>query len=480
MQWAMRILESDLTKIIVYNKVQQLLKICNQIGRVVRRMNMNEFNYMSAALELFAATVTAVMLVGCFLERKHRTKTGRFLLGVLIAHTAMLLVDAPIWLLLAEPAPENVVWVKILSFFVDTFLCALISLYTYCLTAYISERKKISYRYANIITALCGVTLLLWLISTFNGMYIYYDETGLDQTGPLYLLSQAFNIILPAMTMVLAFCNHDVLGWRDTWIMVLYGAIPVLSIPLQSFWAATPVCLATTVSLVLVYTLIHVEQAKREANIEKELAQKEIALSESNNSLVLSQIQPHFLYNALTSIYRLCDVKPEAAKEAVSNFSKYLRGNLDSIKQTKMISFADELKHLQAYLSLEKIRYDDDLDIKYDIKATEFFIPPLTVQPLLENAVNHGISDMPHGGCVTISTEEMPDRYEIRVSDNGVGFDPDTIPVDGRSHVGISNVRSRLNIMCHGTLDIKSAPGQGTVAIIQIPKGETANEYHSG
>ena len=194
---------------------------------------------------------------------------------------------------------------------------------------------------------------------------------------------------------------------------------------------------------------------------------------------MLSQIQPHFLYNALTSIYRLCDVKPEAAKEAVSNFSKYLRGNLDSIKQTKMISFADELHHLEAYLSLEKIRYDDDLDIKYDIKATEFFIPPLTVQPLVENAVNHGISDMPHGGCVTISTEEMPDRYEIRVRDNGVGFDPDTIPVDGRSHVGISNVRSRLNIMCNGTLDIKSAPGQGAVAIIQIPKGETANEYHS-
>lgn len=443
-------------------------------------MNMNELNYMSAALELFAATVTAVMLVGCFLERKHRTKTGKFLVWVLIAHTAMLLVDAPIWLLLAEPAPENVVWVKILSFFTNAFLCALISLYTYCLTAYISERKKISYRYAHLITALCGVTLLFWLISTFNGMYIYYDETGLDQTGPLYLLSQAFNIILPAMTMVLAFRNHDVLGWRNTWILVLYGAIPVLSIPLQFNWAVTPVCLATTVSLVLVYTLIHVEQAEREANIEKELAQKELALSESNNSLVLSQIQPHFLYNALTSIYRLCDVKPEAAKEAVSNFSKYLRGNLDSIKQKKMISFADELKHLQAYLALEKIRYDDYLEVRYDIKATEFFLPPLTVQPMVENAVNHGISDLPEGGCITISTNEEPDHYEIRISDNGVGFDPDTQPIDSRSHIGISNVRSRLDIMCRGTLEIISAHGKGTTAIIKIPKGGTADEDHCG
>ena len=442
-------------------------------------MKFNEFNYMSAALEIFAAAVTAVMLIGCFLERKHKTKSGKLFVWCLISQTAMLLVDAPIWILLANPKPENVIPIKILSFSSDAFLCVLISLYAYCLTEYINERKKISYGYTNLITVLCGISLVLWLINAFNGMYIYYDATGLDQTGPHYLLSQAFNVVLPAMTMVLAFRYHDVIGWRNTWIWVLYGLIPVLSIPVQVLWAVTPVCLATTVSLVLVYTLIHVEQAEREANIEKELAQKELALSESNNSLVLSQIQPHFLYNALTSIYRLCDVKPEAAKEAVSNFSKYLRGNLDSIKQTKMISFADELKHLQAYLSLEKIRYDDYLDIKYDIKATEFFIPPLTVQPLVENAVNYGISDLPEGGIVTISTEENDDFYEIRVSDNGVGFDPETVPEDGRSHLGIMNVRSRLNIMCHGTLDIKSAPGDGTVAIIQIPKGGATDEYHS-
>ena len=442
-------------------------------------MKFNEFNYMSAALEIFAAAVTAVMLIGCFLERKHKTKSGKLFVWCLISQTAMLLVDAPIWILLANPKPENVIPIKILSFSSDAFLCVLISLYAYCLTEYINERKKISYGYTNLITVLCGISLVLWLINAFNGMYIYYDATGLDQTGPHYLLSQAFNVVLPAMTMVLAFRYHDVIGWRNTWIWVLYGLIPVLSIPVQVLWAVTPVCLATTVSLVLVYTLIHVEQAEREANIEKELAQKELALSESNNSLVLSQIQPHFIYNALTSIYRLCDVKPEAAKEAVSNFSKYLRGNLDSIKQTKMISFADELKHLQAYLSLEKIRYDDYLDIKYDIKTTEFFIPPLTVQPLVENAVNHGISDLPGGGLVTISTEEKRDYYEIRVSDNGVGFDPETVPEDGRSHLGIMNVRSRLNIMCHGTLDIKSAPGDGTVAIIQIPKGGATDEYHS-
>lgn len=442
-------------------------------------MNMNEYNYTSAALELFAAIMTAMILFGYLLERKSAKNSSLFA-WCLVVNTAMLLSDAPIWVLLANPSPERVIPIKILSFFSDAFFCAIISLYAYCLTEHISERKKISYNYAHGITVFCGGALLLYFINIFNGMYIYYDETGLDKTGPMFFLSQAISVILPAMTMILALKHHSVLGWRKTWTMVLFGAIPVLSIPLQFYWAVTPVYLAVTVSLVLVYMLIRVEQAERSANIEKELIKKELALSESNNALVLSQIQPHFLYNALTSIYRLCDVKPEAAKEAVSNFSKYLRGNLDSIKQTEMISFAEELKHLQAYLALEKIRYGDYLKVEYNIEVAGFFIPPLTVQPLVENAVNHGVSDLPDGGVVTICTAETPDCYEIRVCDNGVGFNPDSVQSDGRTHVGISNVRSRLEIMCGGTLDITSDVGKGTTAIIKIPKGGTENERYSG
>lgn len=84
-------------------------------------MNMNEMNYMSAALEFFAAVVTAVMLVGCFLERQYRTKSGKLFVWCLLAHAGMLLVDVPIWLLLAEPQPENVLLIKILSFFRTAF-----------------------------------------------------------------------------------------------------------------------------------------------------------------------------------------------------------------------------------------------------------------------------------------------------------------------------------------------------------------------
>ena len=241
--------------------------------------------------------------------------------------------------------------------------------------------------------------------------------------------------------------------------------LPAAALIVQLFAYGVYLLLITTsVSIMTMFVLIMMAQVER-------YCEKERQVSNLQADILLSQIQPHFLYNALTAIYRLCDSKPQKAKEAVSEFAKYLRGNLDSLKQNAPIPFADEFNHIKAYLALEKIRYDDDLEVVYDIKASEFFIPALTVQPLIENAVNHGISDLPHGGTVTLSTREFPDYYEIRVSDNGIGFDPDKLPQDGKSHIGISNVRSRIEMMCHGRLDIVSEAGKGTTATITIPKG---------
>ena len=105
-------------------------------------MNMNEYNYTSAAVELCAAIVTAMMLFGYLLERKKSAKNSSLFAWCLVVNTAMLLSDAPIWVLLANPSPERVIPIKILSFFSDAFFCAIISLYAYCLTEHISEIKK--------------------------------------------------------------------------------------------------------------------------------------------------------------------------------------------------------------------------------------------------------------------------------------------------------------------------------------------------
>lgn len=189
-------------------------------------------------------------------------------------------------------------------------------------------------------------------------------------------------------------------------------------------------------------------------------------------SIMVSQIQPHFLYNSLTSIAQLCEKNPSKAKKATIEFSEYLRRNMNSLKEQTPVPFESELKHLETYLSLEKMRFGDELNVEYDIETTDFLIPSLTVQPLVENAVKHGVGMKEDGGTVTIATKEFEDRYEVIVSDDGVGFDTSKKPNDGRTHVGMENVRNRLKTMCNAVLNIESTVGKGTVATIKIPKEE--------
>ncbi|MGN0131549.1 MAG: sensor histidine kinase [Lachnospiraceae bacterium] len=203
---------------------------------------------------------------------------------------------------------------------------------------------------------------------------------------------------------------------------------------------------------------------------ERKLKEQEAELASNRISIMLSQIQPHFLYNSLNSIYHLCAKDPDKAREAISNFSDYLRANLDSLTYAAAVPFERELQHVRIYLSLEKMRFDEGLNIQYEIETTDFLIPALTVQPLVENAVKHGIGKKPEGGTVKIATQECRDYFEVTISDDGVGYDENAVTDGQRCHVGIENVRNRLWQMCRATLEIKGEKDKGTVAKIRVPK----------
>ncbi len=193
-------------------------------------------------------------------------------------------------------------------------------------------------------------------------------------------------------------------------------------------------------------------------------------MAQQRIQLMLSQIKPHFLYNALGSVEALCERDPKAAKLTTRKFAKYLRGNMDSLSEEKLIPFKKELQHTELYIELEQIRFGDALQVKYEIKTCDFFLPPLTLEPIVENAVKHGIRMKVDGrGTVSVSVEEKEDYYELRVMDDGVGFDPENVFEDGL-HIGIRNVRERLQRICGGTLTIHSAVGKGTTAEICLPK----------
>ena len=193
-------------------------------------------------------------------------------------------------------------------------------------------------------------------------------------------------------------------------------------------------------------------------------------LENSRITVMLSQIQPHFLYNSLTSVMDLCDSNPKQAKAAIADFADYLRGNLSSLKTENLISFATEIEHIEKYLRLEKLRFQDELKVVYDIQTRDFMIPTLSIQPLVENAVKHGVGQKIGGGTVTISTSETEDEYIICVTDDGVGFTEGEYADDGGTHIGIENIKKRLEMMINGKLKIESKKGEGTKACVLIPK----------
>ena len=191
-------------------------------------------------------------------------------------------------------------------------------------------------------------------------------------------------------------------------------------------------------------------------------------LQDSRLRLMISQIQPHFIYNTLSSIRTLIKLDPDRAYSLVYDFSKYLRANIDSIGQGGMIPFARELEHIQNYCNIEKVRFGDKLSLVYDIGPDGFEVPPLTVQPLVENAIKHGIRGKNGGGTVKVRTAEDENSYLVEVLDDGAGFD--TGAEVSRSSAGLENIRLRLREIAGAGLEINSIPGKGTRAIVRIPK----------
>lgn len=204
----------------------------------------------------------------------------------------------------------------------------------------------------------------------------------------------------------------------------------------------------------------------------KELETEKIVLNaqltESRVSTMMSQIRPHFIYNTLGSIEQLCEIDPEKAGELVHNFAKYLRGNFGELDNPRPILMSQEMEHVQYYISIESMRFPD-MTFSFQMASNDFHIPALTVQPIVENAIKHGLMKLPKGGTIRVVSYETNTHFCVSVEDDGIGFDTREL-LDERKHVGIRNIRGRLKAMVDGTLEIESTEGVGTKVQITIPK----------
>ncbi|MHA6165641.1 response regulator [Bacillus mojavensis] len=194
-----------------------------------------------------------------------------------------------------------------------------------------------------------------------------------------------------------------------------------------------------------------------------------------------SQIKPHFLYNVLNTIISLSHLDIEKAREITAEFTNYLRMSFDFQNTSAISSFRNELSIINSYLSIEKTRFGDRLDILFDIdKDIDFILPPLMIQPLVENAVHHGVSKKRGGGWVKLTVKKQSrNEYYVEVEDNGVGIAPEKqkniLSQDFDRSVGLKNINQRLKHFCGGELNIRSIPDAGTAVSMVIHITETTD-----
>ncbi len=351
-----------------------------------------------------------------------------------------------------------------ISNFVE-FLAPMILVYTatvYLLSRVDPEREKSSLR-TLLLALLLGHGILL-VVSQFTGLYYVIDEGNVYHRSEAYALSYLIPLVMMGTDVHLLYEGSARLSEKETLAFSLYFAIPIAAMMLQLFiYGISVIVFSSVIAAFVMFIFVVSDQTERYARQVEENAALQV-------EIMLSQIRPHFLFNTLGAIRRLCRSDPEA-REAVGWFSTYLRGNMDSLAHREPVAFSVELDHTKAYLDLEKLRFGDELTVVYDLETTEFLIPTLTLQPLVENAVVHGVRAKESGtGTVTVATREKDDRFEISVSDDGPGFEPGRKPEDGRSHIGLENVRERVRRLSGGELLIDSAPGRGSRVTIVLPK----------
>ena len=228
--------------------------------------------------------------------------------------------------------------------------------------------------------------------------------------------------------------------------------------------------LVVAVIMVLKFIPKNINAATKAKELEMEKIVLNAELAESRISTMMSQIRPHFIYNTLGSIEQLCELDPKKAGELVHDFAKYLRGNFGELDNPKPILMSQEMDHVHHYVSIENVRFPD-MTFSFEMNSEDFHIPALTIQPIVENAIKHGLMKLQKGGTIRVISYETETDYCVSVVDDGVGFDTSLL-LDERKHVGLRNIRERLKAMVNGTIEIESTVGVGTKVIIKIPKGD--------
>ncbi len=326
------------------------------------------------------------------------------------------------------------------------------------------EQKKTAVRRGTLALLIAHVIMLT--VSQFTGLVYIIGPDNLYRRQPWYPLCLVSTALILLNDFVIVLKYRRKLTKKELAAFLIYFTAPAAALVLQSIqYGINYSVFSTFFAGFTMYLFIVSDQTERYEREQRENARQQA-------SILLLQMRPHFIYNTMMSIYHLCAIDPMKAQQVTGDFTDYLRQNFTAIAAENTIPFTQELAHTRAYLAVEKARFEDKLFVDMDTPLTTFKLPPLTLQPIVENAVKHGISPELEPLHISIRTRETEQGCEITVEDNGPGGSPTD---DGGPHIALENIRQRLRMMCGGTLTIEQGSRGGTLVIIRIPFPKAAD-----
>lgn len=312
---------------------------------------------------------------------------------------------------------------------------------------------------------LAGVNAAVYFSALFCRLSFWIDESNEFHRGILSWFCLAVSAVLLADLLIQTAKIAHINGKRETWIPNLVGLSIVGSVILDyrahMDGQVTFLTIAMIVGSVFFYIWLHFQFVR---------AHERDLIAEQRIKIMISQIQPHFLFNTIATFKALCRQDPDKAAGLAEKFAVFLRQNLDSLESADLIPFEKELDHTRLYAEIEMTRFDN-IRVEYDVQDVDFKLPALTVQPMVENAIRHGVRAREEGR-VLITSRFRNGWHEVVIEDNGIGFDDKKTDSMKSSHIGIRNVRERIEKMCGGTFEIRSKVDEGTKVTIRIPQGE--------
>ncbi len=409
--------------------------------------------YINIALDAFALVITLIIFIACVSEFSNKKIGSRYFLILQIAVAAALVADIMSWI---GEGRLSLPYLTVVSNTVASCACqiAIISFMGY-LIASLYANSRAAECILNIFRILCVCSILFCIGNAFFGYAFSVNSDGHWQRCDSLVIGMAY-LAFPilsffAIAFMAAFAKST--AKINRFAFIFYTIFPVAGVVIDYLVHGISLTYSGfTVSVLVIYTSIYLTRQKE--------------LEAQKNALMLSQINPHFVYNTLSTIASMCDVSPTQAKYLTIDFSRYLRKNIGTLSSEELIPFEQEMEHVECYLKIEKARFREHLNVIYSIQCRDFSIPPLSVQPLVENAVKHGVTKKARGGTVKISAYDTETHYVVEIIDDGVGFDTRSTEM----HIGYKNVQNRVASMCKGEVTIKSTLDVGTRVTIEIPK----------